>query len=780
MQLRTIPRYYHHPMHEGQTISHYKILEHLGSGATGIVCKAEDLLLHRLVALKALTPAMLADPTQKHSLLQEARAASVLDHPNICSIHHIEELSDGQIILVMGYYDGETLANKIDRGPLDLATASDLASQLLSGLHHAHEHGIIHRDIKPSNLMISPRDQLKIVDFGLAKRPNVAQALTETGVIVGTVSYMAPEQVLCKQVDHRTDLWSCGVVFYEMLSGKLPFPGDTPYAVFDAILKSDAHSILEHRPDVPVAIHDILDRALAKAPARRFQNATEFITALQSFSSKPYDSVRSISLGRLFVDQHRLESSDASVLVLPFTSVEPNSGADYFCDGLTDEIITDLSSVRSLRIICRTSAMRLKGTADSPQKIARDLNVHYVLEGSVRLNNRALAGDNSIRVTVQLVDPESHTLLWAEKYTGALDDVFAIQENISRQIVSALKIQLSPAEDKQILLRPLPDIEAYRYYLMAKHEILDYSAAALERALEYLQKGETIVGKNVLLLSAKGQVYWQYVNAGISSDPEYLVKAKECADEAFRLDPKSPHAIRLLGLISVQEGEAQKAVKLLKRAIVADPNDSDTLAWYSAICGLSGKANEAKLIAARILEIDPLTPVYRFIPGLLSLMAGEFPEALPAFDDALKLDPDNAMLLWCRGQVLALSRRNDEAIAQFQSIQKLHPDQFFSNLGALMQAAIAGDHAAAALIATDELKQIAGCDPHYSWAMAQCYSLLGDAPAALQWLETAMDRGFINYPMISDLDPLLDNAREAPGFPALLNRIETRWETFEI
>ncbi|HEY6412044.1 MAG TPA: protein kinase [Edaphobacter sp.] len=767
-------------MHEGQTISHYKVLEHLGSGATGVVCKAEDLLLHRLVALKSLTPAMLADPTQKHNLLQEARAASVLDHPNICRIHHIEELPNGEIILVMGYYDGETLADKISQGPLDLAAASDLTSQLLSGLHHAHEHGIIHRDIKPSNLMISSNDQLKIVDFGLAKRPNVAQALTETGVIVGTVSYMAPEQVLCKQVDHRTDLWACGVVFYEMLSGKLPFSGDTPYAVFDAILKSDARSILGHRTDLPVAIHDILERALAKAPAQRFQNAAEFIAVLQSFSSKPYDSLRSISLGRLFVDQQRRESSEASVLVLPFTSAEPDSGTDYFCDGLTDEIITDLSSVRSLRIICRTSAMRLKGTADPPQKIARDLNVRYVLEGAVRLNNKTLTGNNSIRVTVQLVDPQNHSLLWAEKYTGALDDVFAIQENISRQIVSALKIQLSPAEDKHMLERPLPDVEAYRYYLMAKHEILDYSRPALDRALEYLQMGEAIVGQNVLLLSAKGQVYWQYVNAGISSDPEYLVKAKACADEAFRLDPKSPHAFRLLGLISVQEGEAQKAVKLLKRAIVADPNDSDTLAWYSAICGLSGKATAAKPIARRILEIDPLTPVYRFVPGLLSLMAGEFSEALPSFDEAIRLDPDNAMLLWCRGQVLALSRKDDEAVAQFQALQKLHPDQFFSNLGALMQAAIARDHAAAATIATDELKQIAGCDPHYSWAMAQCYSLLDDAPTALQWLETAMNRGFINFPIISDLDPLLDNAREAPGFPALLNHIETRWEAFEI
>jgi non-specific serine/threonine protein kinase len=767
-------------MYEGQTISHYKVLEQLGSGAMGIVCKAEDLLLHRPVALKYLTPAMLTDPAHKHSLLQEARAASVLDHPNICRIHQIEELSDGQIILVMGYYDGETLADRIARGPLDLTSATVIATQLLSGLHHAHEHGIIHRDVKPSNLMINRNDEVKIVDFGLAKRPHMTQSLTETGIIVGTISYMAPEQVLCKELDHRTDLWACGVVFYEMLSGSLPFLGDTPYSVFDAILRGNARSILEYRPDLPVSIHDTIERSLSKDPAQRFQDAAEFIAALRPFARAQLESMHSISLGRIFVAQKQLDANDSSVLVLPFISMEANDGADYFCDGLTDEIITDLSSVRSLRIICRTSAMRLKGTKDSPQKIARDLNVRYVLEGSVRLNKKVQAGSNSIRVTVQLIDPQSHSLLWAEKYTGTLDDVFAIQENISRQIVSALKIQLSPAEDQRMLERPLPDINAYRYYLMAKHEILDYSRAALDRALEYLQMGETLVGKNVLLLSAKGQVYWQYVNAGISSDPAYLVKAKDCADEALRLDPHSAHAFRLLGLISVQEGETQKAVKLLKRAIVADPNDSDTLAWYSAVCGLSGKAHAAMPIAHHILEIDPLTPVYRFIPGLLSLMGGEFPDALPSFDEAIKLDHDNAMLLWCRAQVLSLCRRNDEAIAQLQALRKAHPDHFFTTLGSLMQAALNGDAAAAALIATDDLKQIAGCDPHYSWAMAECYSMLGDTPAALLWIEKAMERGFINYPMISRWDPLLDNARRSPEFPALVDRVRTLWENFEV
>src|SRR5215469_3975147 len=202
--------------------------------------------------------------------------------------------------------------------------------------------------------------------------------------------------------------------------------------------------------------------------------------------------------------------------------------------------------------------------------------------------------------------------------------------------------------------RPLPDIEAYRYYLMAKHEILNYSADALARALGYIETGERVVGKNVLLLSAKGQVYWQYINAGISSDIEYLVKAKQCADEVLQIDPNSAHAFRLLGLVSVQEGESQKAVHLLKKAIVFDPNDSDTLSWYSALCGLSGKAHAAMPLARRIVEMDPLTPVYRFVPGLLSLMGGEFADALPSFDEATKLDPGNAVLLCCRGEALVL------------------------------------------------------------------------------------------------------------------------------
>ncbi len=397
-------------MVEGRTISHYRILERLGAGATGVVCKAEDLLLHRTVALKSLSPSVVSDSTQKRSLLEEARAASVLDHPNICRIHHIEELPDGQIILVMGYYEGETLAQRIFRGTLDSAHAAVIATQLLSGLQHAHGKGIIHRDIKPSNLILSP-EGVKIVDFGLARRSNIQRALTETGIIVGTISYMAPEQVLSRPVDHRADLWAAGVCLYEMLTGKLPFPGDTPYSVFDSILHSTPRPLNDFRADLPSSLRHAVEHALIKDPEKRFQNGSEFLDALGTLTSS--GSSFTVTLPTLMLDYSGQQDSP-SVVVLPFTTMGAQGDADYFCDGLTDEIITDLSSVHALRVICRASAMQLKGSKEPPQKIARDLNVRYVLEGSVRLSKSSLDSGTKIRVTTQLIDPQNNSLLWAE------------------------------------------------------------------------------------------------------------------------------------------------------------------------------------------------------------------------------------------------------------------------------------------------------------------------------------------------------------------------------
>jgi TolB-like protein/Tfp pilus assembly protein PilF len=451
---------------------------------------------------------------------------------------------------------------------------------------------------------------------------------------------------------------------------------------------------------------------------------------------------------------------------------------EYFCDGLTEEIITDLSAVQSLRTICSASAMRLKQSQETPQQIAQKLRVRYVLKGSVRSGTKS--GLHSIRVTSQLIDPDDDCILWGDKYSGTVEDVFAIQESISREIVKALRLTLSPAEDKQLHARPLPDVRAYEFYLKAKHEILSYSREALDRALAYLEQGESLVGSNVLLLAAKGQVYWQYINAGISADPMYLLKAKDCGARALALDTDSAHATRLLGLIAAQEGDLQRSARLLKQSITIDPNDSDSLSWYCAICALSGKASVAMPLGRRIAEIDPLTPVYRFVPGLLSLMSGEFEDALGPFDQAILLDPTNPMLLWCRGQVLALCGRSTEAIAQFETMQERCPGQFFTDLGSFLAASLAHNAEAAAAHATPELKELVASDPHYSWAMAEGYAVLGDASEALAWLENAMVKGFLNYPMVKTWDPLLGSVRRDSRYLHLLQSMRERWENFEV
>lgn len=776
------------PALEGSKIAHYEVLERVGAGGMGVVWKAKDTRLMRLVALKSLAPARDRNAEYRARLIQEARAASQLDHPNICSIYQVEELPGEEIVIVMAFYHGETLAERLKRGALEPDAAIDITTQVLSGLGHAHERGVIHRDVKPANLILCDTGVVKIVDFGLAKDVSAGKGLTATGEMMGTVGYMSPEQVLCQKLDHRTDLWACGVVLYEMLSGALPFTSESSYGVFEAILQQQPRRLREHAPHVPSHLEEVIERALDKEILHRFQSAGEFLEALRPPSEThlfrtTHKSVTPQELRMAAVPK------DRSVLVLPFTSPDQDEETQDFCDGLTDEIITDLSGVRSLRTICSTSSMRLKNSAQSPAKLAEELGVRYVLCSTVRLGSSVGAakksgspgpGGSFIRVTVQLIDPSNDSLVWGDKYRGTTEDLFTIQENISRQIVSALQVTLSPEENRQLEARALPDMRAVQFYVKAKHEILNYSREGLDRALEYLEMGERVVGRNALLLSTRGQVYWQYVNAGISADPEHLVRAKQCAAEAAELEPESAHVLRLQGLISVQDGKMQQAALLLKRSIAADPNDSDSLSWYCAVCALSGKAHAAMPLGKRILEIDPLTPVYRFVPGLLSLMAGEFDDAIPSLDDAIRLDPANPMLLFFRGQALALDGKSGEAIEQFKELERHCGDHYFCQLGGIMAAALRGDAAAAEQRSTPGFEEITAADPHYQWTFAECWSLLGQHERAIAWLEKAVEKGFLNYPMIGRWDPLLAGVRHHAGFSNLLQRTRALWEKFEV
>ena len=755
---------------KGTTIAQYKVLDQLGRGGMGVVWKGYDERLNRHVALKVLTPELITSEESRERLIREARAASQLDHPNICTIHEIEETPDGHIVLVMAYYEGETLAQRIRRGRFDLDSTVHVMRAMLSGLKHAHERGVVHRDIKPGNTILLPDGGVKIVDFGLAHATGPNQ-LTITQKLEGTVHYMEPEALAGEHADHRTDLWSCGVVMYEMLAGVLPFQGDHILAVLAAIGKNEPLPLREHRPDLPPRVDAIVARALAKVRGARYQSAGEFLFDLEHFAHASSSSTSSFSTT---FSSMREPIQEKSLVVLPFAPVGSSQDADFFSEGLTDEIITDLSGVKKLRVICRSSAMRLKGTTKHPREIAAELNVRYLLEGTVRVS-----GDQ-LRVNAQLIDPDTDSPLWAEKYSGSLADVFSIQEELAQKIVEALRLKLTPEDRERIAEHPVPDIRAYEYYLRAKRELLSYTKEGLDRALDYLDKGEAIIGENVLLLSARGMVHWQFVNAGIDADPAHVETAERCANRIVALQPNSPHGHRLLGLSAVVRGSTQEAVRHLKRSLDLAPGDPDSMAWLCSLCALSGKASAVTAMAKRLVQIDPLTPTYHFMPGFVAMLAGDFDRAIPPYEDALRGEPKNQMLRLAYAQALTMAGEKDRAIPALDALAADDPGDFFAQLGLALRSGLLADLAGVRANLPDEVAAAASGDMNYAWLVAQAWALAGGVDESLAFLQHAVDHGFINYPMLHRHDPTLVSVRHDPRFPVLLEKARVAWEAFEV
>jgi serine/threonine protein kinase len=740
----------------GKIISHYHILEKIGEGGMGVVYKAEDTKLKRTVALKFLPPELTRDSQAKARFFQEAQAAAALDHPNICPVFEIGE-AEGTTYIAMPYVKGQSLKERIALGPLSVEDALAIAGQVAEGLKEAHDKGIIHRDIKPANIMLTEKGQAKIMDFGLAKLESGLE-LTRTMAVMGTAAYMSPEQARGEEVDLRTDIWSFGATLYEMLTEQKPFGQKHDQALLYSILNDSTETVSRIRPEIPKPLDFVLQKALEKDKLRRYQSMAELLKDLRS------SGVSGLSVPK----------AEKSIIVLPFENISPDPDQEYFCDGMTEEIITDLSHVHGLLVISRSSAMTFKDTKKTIPEIAQAVNVRYVLEGSVR------KAGNNLRITAQLIDAANDVHIWADKYSGTLDDVFAIQEKVSRSIVDALKLKLTPEEKRMIAAKPILNVYAYECFIKARQEIWAWSEAGLDNAVMQLQKGLDIVGENAVLLAGMGYAYFQFINAGFRTDEWTLRKAEEYTKRALELDPDSPIAHVVLGLMLPGRGQYREGIAHFKRALAVEPNNFDALVWLASYLSILGKPAAASAFAERLLKTEPLHPMTHFARGLIYL-GGDLDAGVKVLGQAYLDYPRDRLIRWNYAQVLAYCSRVEENYSMMKALVDEESQDPLARIGFALALTLQGRKQEALPILRDpKIEEWARSDLGYSFFVGECYALIGQKAEALDWLENAFDRGFINYPFLAEKDPFLVGIRGEERFRKLMERVKYEWEHFEV
>jgi serine/threonine protein kinase/tetratricopeptide (TPR) repeat protein len=777
----------------GNTISHYKILEKLGSGGMGVVYRAEDTKLHRIVALKFLPPELTRDEDAKQRFIQEAQAASSLDHNNICVVHEIDKTDDGQLFICMNYYDGETLKKKIEKGPLKLNEAIDITIQIAQGLLKAHEKGIIHRDIKPANIFITKDGVVKILDFGLAKLSGQTM-MTKIGSTVGTVAYMSPEQARGEEVDHRTDIWSLSVVLYEMISGQLPFKGEYEQAMIYSIFNEKPKPIKEIKTDTPVQIEKMIQKMLEKDINKRYQSFNEIISEMQTLpkvqtSNKNIKRKRSqilrimgsiiITAIIVFVYFFILRKQDTdvikSVAVLPFVDMSPQRDQEYFCDGITEDLINRLSKVQQLRVPARTSVFVFKGRTQDIKDIGEQLKVQAVLEGSVQKS-----GDR-LRITAQLINIADGYHLWSEKYDRGLNDVFTIQDDISSAIVNALKLKLMQKEIEKISERPIDDVKAYDCYLKAERLILRYDEKSLDSAFVYLQTGIDIMGDNAELYAGMAYVYWQYTNMGIGQE-EYLKLLEEYAKKALALKPDLSSALAMLGMLYCYEDYPKniyESTHYFKKALESNPFEIRALTGMAITYAVIGKTSEADAFLDVMEHHDPLNPWQHSIRGYCYLYNCQFGPALEESNKYYLADSSSPMAQAQYSWALACSGKRDEALAVINRTGPGNVHNVQTIFYLLLKYALLKDRESALHALTPEFQKTCKRDAEWSYAVAVRLSLAGAVKEALDWLYNAFNRGFINYSLYQ-CDPFLNNIRGEERFKKLMEQVKYEWEHIEV
>ncbi|MFQ5670011.1 MAG: protein kinase [Acidobacteriota bacterium] len=576
----------------GKTVSHYRILEPLGEGGMGAVYVAEDTHLNRKVALKALREEMASSPGRIERFRREAQAVAALNHPNIVTIYSIEEAPQGHFI-TMELVEGKGLDQIITGDGLSAEKMLEIVQPLVRALVAAHGRGITHRDLKPANVMVTEDRVVKILDFGLAKLHSTGdsgehtelptQTLTQVGAVVGTIPYMSPEQVQGKPVDHRTDIFSLGVILYEMATGRRPFSGETTADVASAILRDAPQPIRETRPDLPDHFGRIILRCLEKEPELRYQSAADIQTAL----SKIGESV-----------QDKKGHGHPSVAVLPFLDMSPEKDQDYFCEGLAEELINALVGVEGLQVASRTSAFRFKGAQSDIREIGRRLGVSTVLEGSVR------KAGSQVRIGVQLVNIEDGYHLWSNRYDRELKDVFAIQDEIAQKIVEALQVTLTPKAKKKAEKAAPADVQAYDYYLKGRKFFYEFRAKGFELARQMFARAIVIDDRYARAYAGVADCC-SMLYTYFDSNEENQKEANTASRKAVEIDPENAEAHAARGLALSLGENYQEADAEFKRAIELNPKLYEAHYFYARALFSQGRHEEAARQYEEACAINP-------------------------------------------------------------------------------------------------------------------------------------------------------------------------------